>query len=68
MSVFPPTDPLTAGLKKPTSLALPTALVDALKRAAAIDGARSLSDYVTHMLVFALRQREQERDALKARK
>lgn len=68
MSVFPPTDPLTAGLKKSTSMALPTTLVDALKRAAAIDQARSLSDYVTHLLVFALRHREQERDANKARK
>ena len=68
MPVLPPIDPLLAGLTKVRSFSLPIALQEALERGAAIDGERSVSSYVARLLVYALRKREAEREALKPRK
>lgn len=58
---LPPPDPLTQGEKMTWAVYVPTALVDELKRCARVDGFRSTSTYVEALLVFALREREEER-------
>lgn len=54
-------DPLVTGPRKTWSAYVPAALIDELKRASALDGYGSVSDYVVALLVYALRQREAER-------
>lgn len=54
-------DPLLAGIKKPGSIGLSEALWAELDREAAIDGARSRSEFVADLLVWAIRTLQDER-------
>jgi hypothetical protein len=54
-------DSLTQGEKQTWAAYLPVALVAELKRCSKVDGFTSTSGYVETLLVFALREREEER-------
>jgi hypothetical protein len=65
MSVLKERDPLLDGPGKETTVWMPLALKEALKREAKYDG-YSLSRYAVELLAFAVRARQEERRALDA--
>jgi hypothetical protein len=53
----PSEDPLMQGPRKAVAFSLPEPLAEALRELSMRDGVRSTSEYVSHMLLAAVRQR-----------
>lgn len=65
--MLPPRDPLTMGESMTWAVYVPKALKKELERQAKIDGYEKTSPYVVDLLIAAIRTREIEREADKAK-